>query len=113
MNVKHLDHLNMSVNDLDETTAWYGRVFGFEVVEDGLSQSGVPFRVLRAGDAMLCIYAQPGREHLDSAALDTRRLHGVSHYALRITDVDPLRYQTPGEPTAATGSTRRAVCART
>lgn len=86
MNVKHLDHLNMSVNDLDETEDWYRRVFRFERVEDGDSQTGVPFRVLRAGEAMLCIYAHPRREHLDSEALDARKLHGVSHFALRITD---------------------------
>src|SRR6185503_12235140 len=30
------DHLNLSVKDLDETIAWYGRVFGFAVAEEGV-----------------------------------------------------------------------------
>lgn len=88
MTVKHLDHLNMSVGDLDESEDWYGRVFGFRRVEAGLSQSGIPFRVLRAGEAMLCIYQHPERESLDNEALQTRKLHGLNHFALRITDRD-------------------------
>ncbi len=88
MNVKHLDHLNLTVNDLDETEDWYGRVFGFKRVEDGLSSSGTPFRVLRAGEAMLCIYKAPDRAFLGGDELMAKKLHGVNHFALRITDRD-------------------------
>ena len=35
MKVKQLDHLNLSVQDLDESIDWYRRVFGFSVVEEG------------------------------------------------------------------------------
>lgn len=85
MTVKHLDHLNMSVRDLDETAAWYGRVFGFQLVERG-TYKGAPWGVLRSGEAMLCVYQDPGRESLDGDELRDKRLYGVNHFGLRITD---------------------------
>jgi catechol 2,3-dioxygenase-like lactoylglutathione lyase family enzyme len=30
-----LDHLNLTVRNLEESIAWYGRVFGFKKVEGG------------------------------------------------------------------------------
>ncbi|MFI5403950.1 MAG: VOC family protein, partial [Planctomycetota bacterium] len=56
MTVTRLDHLNLTVRDFDETASWYGRVFGFEVVEKETDAQGRPWGVLRAGDALLCIY---------------------------------------------------------
>ncbi|MBI3074523.1 MAG: VOC family protein [Deltaproteobacteria bacterium] len=85
MNVKHLDHLNLSVTDFGATVAWYGRVFGFELVEDGV-EDGVRWGVLRGGEAMLCIYEHRDYRPLDRWALKGERLHGVSHFGLRIVD---------------------------
>ena len=85
MTVKHLDHLNLSVRDVEETAAWYGRIFGFEVVERGMHR-GAPWGILRSGEAMLCVYQDPGRESLDGDELREKRLHGVNHFGLRITD---------------------------
>ncbi|MBX3471603.1 MAG: VOC family protein [Planctomycetes bacterium] len=86
MTVKHLDHLNMTVHDLEETAAWYGRVFGFVVVERGRSRDGTPFAILRSGEAMLCVYEHPERGRLTDEARDDLPVHGLSHFALRITD---------------------------
>lgn len=81
-NVTQLDHLNLSVRDFDETAAWYGRVFDFTIVEQGV-QDGVTWGVLRAGDAMLCIYEHPSRPAPDR--YDEARQH-INHFGLRITD---------------------------
>jgi len=85
MSVKQLDHLNLSVENFRETVGWYGRVFGFELVEEGV-RLGHPWGVLRAGDAMLCIYERPGRRIADMEELDATAHHGLRHFALRITD---------------------------
>ena len=34
MTVTQLDHLNVTVENVAESVKWYGRVFGFERVED-------------------------------------------------------------------------------
>lgn len=84
MNVSRLDHLNLSVENLAETVAWYGRVFGFEVVEDGM-QHGQPWCVVRSGDALLCLAQAPGRAHPKSFAVD-HDAHRLNHLAFAITD---------------------------
>jgi len=87
MTVEALDHLNLSVDDFDATVAWYGRVFGFELVEEAVTD-GVRWGVIRAGSALLCIYEHPGRRCLDRFGLAERGLHGLAHFGLRITDAD-------------------------
>jgi len=73
MFVKQLDHLNLEVDNLDQSIDWYGRVFGFQVVESGRTHRR--FAILRAGDAMLCLYQ--GK---------TEKGSGLNHFAFRITD---------------------------
>lgn len=86
MSVTHLDHLNLTVRDFEETAAWYGRVFGFEVVEKETDAHGRPWGVLRSGDALLCIYEHPEFRFEDSDVRGERRAHGINHFGLRITD---------------------------
>lgn len=85
MKVKHLDHLNISVSNFRETAAWYGRIFGYEIVEEG-TYNGRPWGVLRSGDAMLCAYEDCHRVSVDGDGLKALGLHGINHFALRITD---------------------------
>ncbi len=83
--VSQLDHLNLSVADFAETVDWYGRVFGFELAERGM-QDGLPWGVIRAGEALLCIYQHPGLELPDRFEMRRRGLHGLNHFGLRISD---------------------------
>ncbi len=85
MAVSKLDHLNMSVVNFAETVDWYRRVFGFELVESGF-EDGQPWGVIRAGDAMLCIYQHPERTLRTKPALEASGLHFISHFGLRIDD---------------------------
>ncbi|MHC4934280.1 MAG: VOC family protein [Planctomycetota bacterium] len=85
MKVKQLDHLNLSVQSFPETADWYGRVFGFEVVEDKVDR-GMRWGVIRSGDAMLCIYEHPELGFEGSDEIRDRGLHGINHFGLRITD---------------------------
>ena|SRR6185369_9768291 len=85
MKVKQLDHLNLTVQSLDDSIAWYGRVFGFEKVEEG-RRGGQPWAILKSGEALLCIYEGPTRKALDADALADAGLHGMNHFALRVTD---------------------------
>ncbi|MCL4730929.1 MAG: VOC family protein, partial [Planctomycetes bacterium] len=85
MQVRQLDHLNLSVADFERTAQWYGRVFGFAVVEQGV-RDGRRWGVLRAGDALLCVYEHPELKFADSEQLAERGFHGLAHLGLRITD---------------------------
>lgn len=87
MRVAQLDHLNLTVADLDATADWYARVFGFEQVEGGV-QEGVRWGVLRGGDAMLCVYEHPELRYQDRFAMQKEGLHALAHFGLRIADVE-------------------------
>lgn len=84
MNVKHLDHLNMTVSNLEETEDWYKRVFGFELVEFGL-RGDMKWGILKSGDAMLCVYEYPNLYRPEKAA-SKNAPHTINHFGLRITD---------------------------
>jgi lactoylglutathione lyase len=85
MIVKHLDHINMTVDDVEQSADWYRRVFGFERVEGGL-YDGEPWAILKSGDALLCIYQAKGRAVPDDGVLERAGHHGMAHFGLRITD---------------------------
>ena len=85
MDAVRLDHLNLSVKDLEDTVAWYGRVFGFAVAEDGI-WDGVRWAILRSGDTMLCVYHHPEFRFVDNDGLASRHLHAIRHPGFRISD---------------------------
>lgn len=85
MKVKHLDHLNMSVKNFDETVDWYKRVFGFTLVEEG-NRNGVRWGVIKGGESMLCIYEHQNYEFPNDKDTRFKRMHQISHFGLRITD---------------------------
>ncbi len=82
MQVKQLDHLNLSVGNLATSADWYRRVFGFERVEGGVTE-GHPWAILRSGEALLCLYEHPERGAPDP---EVHGHHGLSHFGLRIED---------------------------
>jgi catechol 2,3-dioxygenase-like lactoylglutathione lyase family enzyme len=86
MTVTHLDHLNLTVRDFAETAAWYGRVFGFEVVERETDAQGRLWGVLWAGDALLCVYEKPDFSFEETDVRQARGAHGINHFGLRIRD---------------------------
>lgn len=81
--LRSIDHVNITVADFDETVAWYGRVFGFELVEEG-DQDGTRWGVIRRGDTMLCIYEYPDCRLDDRFAMREAGLHGINHFGFRV-----------------------------
>ena len=87
MQIKNIDHLNLTVADFDKTVSWYSRVFGFKLVEEGV-QDGTRWGVIRQGEAMLCIYQFAECRLEDRFDMRKMGLHGINHFGLRITDQD-------------------------
>ena len=85
MRIQQLDHLNMTVTNLDESLKWYGNVFGFELVECG-NRNGVAWAIIRSGDGMLCLYEHPNRRAPRRFLVDDSQEHVIYHYGFRITD---------------------------
>ncbi len=81
--VERLDHLNLTVADLDESIAWYRDVFGFGQVEEGEMEDSTRWAIVRSDDSMLCMYEHP---ELASPGSRDGGHHQVNHFGLRIRD---------------------------
>ena len=90
----HLDHVGLSVGDLDAQAEWYRRAFGlhrstpFEIAAIGLrgvfvvGENGIAIELLERGGSV------PGLQAPDPAtALLTR---GYGHLCLRVDDLDAV-----------------------
>ncbi len=75
-----LDHINMSVEDLQKSLTWYKNVFDFDTVEKG-KHNGTPFAIVKSGESMLCMYQLP-----DRPKPETSKHHKIFHFGLRISD---------------------------
>lgn len=85
MQVQQIDHLNLSVASFEESAGWYGRVFGFEIVERGIYE-GQPWGTLRSGDAMLCIYQHPELAIRTDDSVEASTHQRIAHWGLRVTE---------------------------
>jgi catechol 2,3-dioxygenase-like lactoylglutathione lyase family enzyme len=87
MDVAGFDHLNLTVRDLEESVDWYGRLFRFALVEEGVWE-GVRWGILRSedgrGETMLCIYERPDFLTADPDSPRAERRHAIRHFGLRI-----------------------------
>ena len=88
MKVK-LDHVNISVNNLHETIEWYGKVFGFELVESGKTSKGNDWGIIAINDSMICMTEY--KEKIAADEYDDSPAHQIYHFGLRITDQDLWR----------------------
>jgi catechol 2,3-dioxygenase-like lactoylglutathione lyase family enzyme len=84
--VVHIDHLNLTVRSIDESIAFYARLFGFVAVERG-EPDPYPWTVLRSGNALLCIYEHPNLE-TGPKYPEPPLTQDVRHFAFRIKDGD-------------------------
>lgn len=91
-----LDHVGLSVNDLDAQADWYSRALGLEIREPG-SIPAVGLRVVFLVDPehkwALELLHRPGSEAVGPAA-STAPEHvltqGYRHFCLRVADVDVM-----------------------
>jgi lactoylglutathione lyase len=83
--VSMLDHANYTVRNLEESIDWYGRVFGFKPVERGVVE-GEPWAIIKAGEALLCLYEKTERTYLDRHQLGEADIQTFAHIGLRVED---------------------------
>jgi lactoylglutathione lyase len=66
INIKGIDHLNITVKNLDKAIEFYKEFFGFEVIKDyeyeDNEQTNRFLLIGKPGIAMLCLYERPGAE---------------------------------------------------
>lgn len=72
-----LDHVNMTVKDLDESVRFYGELFGFVEKKD---QSDQASKIIGNETIKLCMYEDPGLEIGD----------GLNHFGFHVENFDDI-----------------------
>ena len=82
-------HTGISVPNLEESVAWYQRMFGFEVVRRVAPSGTTSIALLRKGGVYLEIFqlakAEPLPESRRSPTADLA-VHGIKHFAFEVAD---------------------------
>lgn len=81
MEIAKLDHINMTVNSLEESQKFYLEFFGLEKVEGGKTPDGRAWGILSNGVLSLCLYEEsrkkPEGDH---------DFHKMYHFAISIPE---------------------------
>lgn len=83
-----LDHVNITVRNLEESIEWYGQIFGFKKVEGGINQFGRKWAVVALEDSMVAMSEHKDRE--DGDKIDEKR-HAIYHFGLRVPNAPEWR----------------------
>ncbi len=82
-------HVGISVPNLEESIAWYGRMLGFEVVRRVAEDPGMTIALLRRGDFHIELFELADGEPLPGYRRDPSadlRVHGTKHLAFQVDD---------------------------
>jgi len=79
-----LDHINLTVADLKNSIEWYGKVFGFELVESGTTPQGIKWGIVAFNDSMICMTEYAGRTAADK--FEDKSFHQIYHFGIRVSD---------------------------
>ncbi len=85
MTVK-LDHINLTVTNLKESIAWYGKIFGFKLVESGTTPQGVQWGIVAFNDSMICMTEYSDRIEADK--FEDNSVHQIYHFGIRVSDIE-------------------------
>jgi catechol 2,3-dioxygenase-like lactoylglutathione lyase family enzyme len=79
-----LDHVNLTVSNLEESIQWYCSLFGFEKVESGVYPQGHRWAILAYNDSMIAMTEYP--EKRPSNLERVSAFQGIKHFGIRISD---------------------------
>ncbi len=80
-----IDHINITVNNLEKSVDFYSRVFGFKIYEDS-TYNKTPYKIIgKSGAAMLCLY-QNKKSPIDSE----KQKSSINHIGFNIDFYDEI-----------------------
>jgi methylmalonyl-CoA/ethylmalonyl-CoA epimerase len=85
-----LDHVALSVPDIEQSIAWYQKMFGFKQVRRSSEPNGMQTALIERGDVRVELFQVPGSAPLPEPRRNPSedfRTQGVKHFAFRVKDV--------------------------
>jgi catechol 2,3-dioxygenase-like lactoylglutathione lyase family enzyme len=79
-----LDHVNLTVSDLEQSIYWYSKIFGFSEVEKGVGTKGQHWSIVASNDSMIVMTEQKDLKPADTK--NTEGKHRIYHFGIRVSD---------------------------
>ncbi len=79
-----LDHINLTVQNIQESITWYSKIFGFELVEKGIGKDGEPWAIVNSDDSMIAMGEVKGK--LSPQISDDSQFHKIYHFGIRVSN---------------------------
>jgi len=80
-----LDHINLTVADIQSSVDWYAKIFGFRLVEKGVGSYGQNWAIIASNDCMIAM-----NEYKDKSPADHEpetAFHRMYHFGVRVSDL--------------------------
>jgi catechol 2,3-dioxygenase-like lactoylglutathione lyase family enzyme len=80
-----LDHVNLTVQNIQESVDWYAKIFGFKLAESGIGTRGQPWAIVASDDSMIVM-----NEYKNKAKADQESevdFHKIYHFGIRVSDL--------------------------
>lgn len=86
MKVK-LDHINLTVSQLERSVNWYEEVFGFQLVQEGIygKEQQTRWAIVSYKDFMICMHELKGRKNSGENKQET--FHKIYHFGIRVSNL--------------------------
>jgi len=85
-----LDHINISVKNLDKSINWYQTIFGFQKVEEGVNHIGAKWAILAFNDSMIAMSEYTHRKDPIIYNVNAEN-HAIFHFGIRIDNIEDWR----------------------
>ena len=80
-----LDHINLTVKNIQESIDWYSKIFGFGLVEKGIGPLGQPWAIVALNDSMIAMYEN--KDKLNADLEDESNFHRINHFGIRVSEL--------------------------
>ena len=81
-----LDHINLTVSNLDESVEWYKKIFAMELMESGVdTSSNIRWGIVGLNDSMICMTEYKNRKSAANWVQD--EFHQINHFGFRVPDM--------------------------
>ena len=82
-----IDHVQISVTNLEKSLDWYEKVFGFRHVEDGVLAKKIRWAISANSDFMICMHEIKRKNAKEGPDFYGQEFHAIKHFGIRITDL--------------------------
>ena len=79
-----LDHVNITVKDLEQSIRWYQDILGMRVVEQGKTGLGKRWAIVERDDSMICMTEYPN--YKSANLMDNTEFFQIYHFGFRTPD---------------------------